>query len=301
MMEKERIHEIVSGIDPALVEEADGAGRGNQKRLPRLARAGLIAACLCAALLGTAAAGVASGWIRISDAQYGNYRDGQLSIAHVEVAVDGTSYIPLENFSQQSRDYANSFLSLPQYKGFDSWDEAEEFLGINIADNPVLDAATLLTQPPSSEYAVVSDLPGVGQSIRGFDEPTKCSVMFDGRTDSPSRIWLKTQYQFGDIYKSDEGNFTLSVNVDIITQPTTLKERHGGITFRNCDEPVTEEYTTPSGLQTVIVTAHRPEYDTTDCYVSFQLNGANFTIFSGCAGDSDWLVSEIKEILDAYS
>lgn len=299
-MEKERVHEIVSGIDPTLVEEADGAGRGNQKHLPRLARTGLIAACLCAALLGTAAAGVASGWIRISDAQYGSYRDGQLTVAHVEVAIDGTSYIPLENFSQQSRDYANSFLSLPQYKGFDSWDEAEEFLGINIADNPVLDAATLLTQYPS-EYTEDSNLPSVGHRIKSFDEPTKCSVMFEGRTDSPSRIWLRTQYQFGDIFKYDEGNFTLSVHVDIITQPTTLKERHGGITFRDCDEPVTEEYTTPSGLQTVIVTAHNPEYDTTDCFVYFQLNGANFALFSGCAGDGDWLVSEIKEILDAYS
>ena len=56
-MKKEQVLELMSALDPGLVEEAAlqaPAGR----RMPRLARAGLIAACLCLALVGTGVAAV---------------------------------------------------------------------------------------------------------------------------------------------------------------------------------------------------------------------------------------------------
>lgn len=57
-MKKEQVLELMSALDLELVEEAAlqaPAGR----RIPRLARAGLIAACLCLVLVGTGAAAVA--------------------------------------------------------------------------------------------------------------------------------------------------------------------------------------------------------------------------------------------------
>lgn len=51
-MNKEQILNVMDHVDPALIEGIDG--RRTKKRLPPIARTGLIAACLCAALVGTA-------------------------------------------------------------------------------------------------------------------------------------------------------------------------------------------------------------------------------------------------------
>jgi len=53
-MNREQVQEVLNQIDPALIEELDVP----KKRQPRAWRAGLIAACLCAALVGTAVAAV---------------------------------------------------------------------------------------------------------------------------------------------------------------------------------------------------------------------------------------------------
>ena len=59
-----------------------------------------------------------------------------------EVKVDadqGLAYLPFDQFSQAARAFPHSSTYLPHYKSFATWDAAEEFLGIEIADNPVLD------------------------------------------------------------------------------------------------------------------------------------------------------------------
>lgn len=305
-MKPEPVLTLMSSLDPALIEEADLALPA-RRRLPKAARAGLIAACLCLALVGTAAAGVVVGWIRVSKTSFLQFehRDGQLrSIAEVQITADGNTYIPLENFSQQSRDYADSFLSLPRYKGFDSWDEAEEFLGLHIADNAVLDEAQPFTQP-DLDYTTMSDfgLPGhtdYSRHDRGWTTEQSHLVGFFGRTDSPSYIEVTGNYQIGKTGSND--SFQLSVRANMFTQPRDSDEHHYNVGFRGTDEPVTEHYVTPSGLQTVIITARSPDDSSMACYASFQLNGAYFYLstFYFC-DDPDQLVSTIKEILDAYS
>lgn len=52
-MKKEQVQDLMNAIPPDLIEEADLQAPA-RRRLPRPARAGLIAACLCLALLGTA-------------------------------------------------------------------------------------------------------------------------------------------------------------------------------------------------------------------------------------------------------
>ena len=52
-MKKEDVLNLMTGLPADLIEEAD-LDAPAKRRLPRLARAGLIAACLCFALLGTA-------------------------------------------------------------------------------------------------------------------------------------------------------------------------------------------------------------------------------------------------------
>ena len=52
-MKKEDVLNLMTDLPPDLIEEADFDAPA-KRRLPKLARMGLIAACLCLALLGTA-------------------------------------------------------------------------------------------------------------------------------------------------------------------------------------------------------------------------------------------------------
>lgn len=303
-MKKEQALELMGGIDPALIEEAD-LPMPAKRPIPRIARAVLIAACLCLALMGTAAAGVAMGWIKATDPSVTQlpHRDrGTVTITEFEVTKDGSVYIPLENFSQEALDYANSFLSLPQYKNFDSWSEAEEFLGIHLADNPVLAEAKVWTQPPSPDTLNPDNLPTVG-AYRGNTEETKCSVRFEGRTDSPDRIELYSVYL---LETADSKHIFLGVNADILTVPSSRSERN--IRHQYVDKEVAvENYVTPSGLQAVIIAVYDPEHDSTFCYAEFSLNGAYYSMSAGCFEDDGGmeqmlpvLTPALKEVLDAY-
>ena len=308
-MKTERALELMTGIDPALIEEAD-LPMPAKRRIPKLLRAGLIAACLCLALVGTAAAATAMGWIRATDPSVTQlpHRDrGTVTITQYEMAMDGSVYIPLENFSQEALDYANSFLSLPQYKNFDSWAEAEEFLGVHLADNPVLDRAELVTQPPQSDFVNTDQLPGVAAPARVNKEAAKCEIRFEGRTDSPSRISLYSVYRL----ETQEGApVSLGVSADIHTAPSSRGE--WGQQYLYVDKEVSvENYVTPSGLQAVIIATHEttndPEYpghDYTFYEVQFSLHGAYYRLTVFCfpdEGEPQAALSLIKEVLDAYS
>ena len=304
-MNKERAMELMGGIDPALVAEAD-IPMPAKRHIPKITRTVLIAACLCLALIGTAAAGVAMGWIKATDPsviQLPHRDGGTVSITEFEVAKDGSVYIPLENFSQEALDYANSFLSLPQYKNFDSWAEAEEFLGIHLADNPVLDKAALVTQPSDPGTLNPDNLP-TGAWYRGNPEERKCSVRFEGRTDSPDRIELYSLY----LLEAAEGrHMYVGVDADIYTTPSPRDEWN--IQHQYVDKDVTvENYVTPGGLQTVIIAVYYPEYDHMLCYAEFSLNGAYYSVSAACFeedGDIEQmlpiLTPVLKEVLDAYS
>lgn len=255
----------------------------------RLARVGLIAACLCFALVGTAMAGIVGGWIRVSNVNFypnTNVNGTETSYSKVEIRSDGTFYIPFERFSQEAQEFAHSFTYLPQYKSFDSWDEVEQFLGISIADNPVLDQMEILPdQVQNLQYGVKMD----GANF---------IVEFDGQMDAPT-IRTSAIYR---LEADDNVSFRLIVSGTITTQSLDSEERISGYTFNNTEQPVTETYVTPSGLQAVISTARLlDDGHTLICNTSFQLNGAYFTLFTVEAENPDQVVPAIKTVLDAYS
>lgn len=286
-MKKEQVLELMSALDPGLVEEAAlqaPAGR----RIPRLARAGLIAACLCLVLVGTGAAAMANGWIRVFDisSRQINRRDGStVSIAQVELFYDGKAYVPWERFSQQCPDFLSGFYGMPQYKGFDSWNELEEFLGLNIIDNPILDQA---------EPAVHDN----NFSLGGRTETGSCFVGFFGNLQEPDFVYLNAVYK---LKTHDNRHFYLSLSSSLETAPRELDERRSGRVFwKQGEEQIaltTEDYTTPSGLQTVFVTTSSGNIG-----AFFQVNSAYFELSAYCDDEHmDEGIRIVKEVLDAFS
>lgn len=290
MENKEQLLAFMNEIDPALVEEVELNGR--KRRMSAPLRAGLVAACVCLVLLGTAAAGVVSGWLRVNGIDYSPFtyaNGGKNSFATVKITSDGTVYIPLDQFSQEAQDVPRSSTYLPQYRSFDSWDRAEEFLGIEIANNPVLDQLEPISQ-------------SIEDSIYGTKlDDIGCSVTFSGRTEAPG-ICLGTMYPL----ETDDGvTFRLIINAFITTRPLESGEKNSDMIFDGCQMPAVEDYVTPTGLQATIAVAGRgfePGHGGAVCQTVFQLNGAHFTLFTFYTGDDpNQIVNAMKEILDAYS
>ena len=129
-MKKEDVLNLMTDLPPDLVEEADLEAPA-KRRLPKLARAGLIAACLCFALLGTAFAAnpeaVAQFIDRLTVRIFSDEKEPGYSVT------TGTMTIyPLSAFSpallaaSENRD--GPVVSLI----FDSWDEVQAFLGEDV-------------------------------------------------------------------------------------------------------------------------------------------------------------------------
>lgn len=124
MMKCEQVHEIINHIDLALIEKVDAP---NKRRMPRVLRIGLIAACLCLALVGTVGAVMVGFDFVGSFSQTGYTVYGEL-----------TRY-PMSAFSQEFQELTTA----PGISDVEcrSVSELEALLGIDLYDNPVLDAA----------------------------------------------------------------------------------------------------------------------------------------------------------------
>lgn len=103
------------------------AERGRQPRRVRPLRAALIAACVCLVLLGTAVAVQYFG-VRVS---VGRGQDWDVRME------GGITYYPVDILSEEVRALENERKTIP----FGSWQEAEDFLGVDLMNNPVLDSS----------------------------------------------------------------------------------------------------------------------------------------------------------------
>lgn len=278
--------EVMGHIDPALVEEVELL---KPRRLTPRLRAAVLAACVCLALVGTGMAAVANGWIRLSEltSRQIDRRDGtMLSIATVEVITDGgKAYVPWECFSQQCRDFLSPFLGLPQYKGFDSWDELEEFLGLNIMDNPVLDQAAPAVHENKS-------------SLGGRTETGSCFAGFQGKIEEPDRVELSAVYQF-ETHDGIPLYLALSAAIQITPRESEDQVAGRSIYQSNGEEKIeltTEDHVTPSGQETVIITSNMGDIES---YI--QVNGTIFRLAMHCGSEHmEEGLRTVREVLDAF-
>lgn len=129
-MKKEQVLNLVNAIEPDLIEEADLQAPA-KRRMPKAVRAGLIAACLCLALLGTAAAANPEAVAAFLDRLTVQISPSETNPGYSVTGGPMTKY-PLSAFSpaliaaSEGRD--GPVVSLT----FDAWDEVQAFLGRDI-------------------------------------------------------------------------------------------------------------------------------------------------------------------------
>ena len=220
-MKKEHIMDAMDYIDPALVAAADAPGprRGRKGRV----RYGLIAACLCLALIGTAAAVNHLGVRAETD------EDGIVWFR------GGIAQYPYAIFSDELKALEGE----PSAKAFKSWQEMEDFIGLDLVNNPLLDAHP-------AHYSFVWS-----ESVKG-----RCILSISAGQD---RMFLHGMFSIDGYDISLEG----FLHTDHI--PDGLKDFYEnewnqgtiGVMYQpdgSTKEITQEVYTTPGGLDVQIVT-----------------------------------------------
>lgn len=268
-----------------------------KKTRPLPVRVALAAACICALLMTAAVAAEAMGFdfVKIFNTEEAEETD-------LDYMVDGSGvrHIPLSALSQEAQalkeqyeDRDDGYVCTVEL-AFDSWEEAEEYLGYEIMDNPVLAQGT---------YGSVSLL-----SKEGDKRSANC--------------WIKVI--FGDdgeiTYIQVFSRMNLSVSPNGYMVEATLYVREtiedlpdGPIVAYKChnDSYVEgkEDYLTPDGLETVIVTTEQApvlladgsEYRGGEYDAHFFLRGIRFSVWADYPEqDRETALTELKQVLDAF-
>ena len=127
-MKKEQIFELMNGLPPDLVEEADVRPPAGGRR-PRGIRGGLIAACLCLALVGTAFA-AAAGAKALFRARLEPHMDGSGTFDGYTVSGNARTY-RLKDFSEAFHEAGKTRDGRVDVE-FSTIDEVRAYLGENI-------------------------------------------------------------------------------------------------------------------------------------------------------------------------
>lgn len=260
-------HTILNHIDPALVESAAAPAK---KRTVRPVRIAVIAACLCAVLVGGAFA--AAGMLELIPVHSFTRGDGKVVSYYEKERTVHT--IPLECFSQEALDFAAAQMSLPATRVCESWDEAEEFLGLEVAD---ISAPHGLVP---TEMSVQYD----GRSEVKFH----CAVSFAGRCDAPTFVDLYAAYKLNGVW--------IGVETTIATDRSQMREGSETRTFLGDSSAEVIRWITPHGLEAAVV-----KYPDNEMYLGeFILNGMYFRFTAFGNTEPEKALSAMMELMDSF-
>lgn len=309
--------------DPFFRARAAAAVEAGGRPRRRLLRMVVIAAAACLALVGTAFAVT-----ELSNLNIRVWKETGISTnGHtVEFAVD---FYPLDTFSQELRDLAAIHPGHIRHIGeesahqyFKTWGEAHEFIGLTLFRNPVLDSA---------EPGPTGTNPW--EYHRGSSDPDKTHLMLlasvtdDGELDVIQTdgscvvdgVWVRvfegiyTERAEGTLYFDSKGYPTTPEGQPINghCENPLGDGRHARLDMILGDgyEVTQENYTTPNGLEVLIIQSIRPDpKKSTVCCAYFLVDGAMFQVIAGSDGpnceltqpEPEQAMEVLKKVLDGF-
>lgn len=301
------VSEALDHLDPALLEDLEGAA-GTKARRPVPVRALLAAACICGALVIGAVAAEALGFdfVKIFQGEekpivYVNLKDYGLG-ERVEVGtlyeVDGSglmSSIPLGELSPALQEIQEQYKDEDWYSenvGFDSWAEAEEFLGRELADNAVLDGMEYGTRFANAKEDW---------------QKKACSVGAFIKYGELSSVDVATKYLMPVSQGGNTVNTGISVYADLfIGEESPSYPAFGFMDTGYWAAEGQEGYLTANGLETVIISLKQARDDNImpngEYHAFFFLRGVRFRVEVSyfCAEDQETVLAGLKQVLDAF-
>ena len=253
-MDKDKIMDAMEYIDHALIEEAGREIPAAKRGRRGWSRPAVIAACLCAVLAGTAVAAELSG-VRLVDFfnhELRSVNPGWEPEIYSGYAVENdVYYFPLEALSPEIGKIDRT-AERTVCRNFSSWEKLEEFVGLDIMENPVLEGAPagagvdLGIEGGSGSYvACVNAYEGVG----AVHVSANGSFRLHGR-------------------RTYSGGWAEGVGVDVEAEVFTERNierdsrEYSAIYYGNDTEVSSEEYMTAGGITVQLFRAYTPTYDT---------------------------------------
>lgn len=287
-MDKEKIISAMGYLDPTLVGEAEAHLRPRRS----VGKMALVAACLCLALAGTALAVGAALYenfftLEGQDAYYSVYTDSRMPLSAF------ASHIPELADSQGDGFMENMYL-------FDSWQAAEDFVGVDVMRNPLLEDAPIRPTFCADEN---------GENETKYN----CAVRLatSGETgnllsvDVETSLWVSPNGERG-MEPGDQGGW-LQIMARMITEMNPY-ENGGGVGFPLDDlaSLSREEYMTASDRKAIITANACPDPDSGRepfyRYVAYlEVNGVFFALETGGASHGGLGPEGLKQVLDAFS
>lgn len=274
-----RMMEAMGFVSPALVERAECSPAKGRRRLPRAAA---IAACLCLALAGTALAGEALLGVRVSDFFTGFWDDGTERAYSGFTIEGGITFLPVEDLSEEARSQAMEAPQTSQLLPFLSWDDAEDYFGLELQNNALLDQG----HQANRYYS------------KGWERRYPCAAWLASDTKGPTAIDLSALYELENSVRVEVRATVYTERMDYVEVPSRINFYPDGSDFTQ------EDYTTPDGLEASILEIAPPSGEpvqTQPYYIAvFTLNGALFQVEADCASNPARALESLKEVLDAF-
>lgn len=264
-MKKEQAFELMNAIPPDLIEEADFQAPAKRRR-PKITRMGLIAACLCLALLGTAAA---VNYFGVS------LTPGDDGFIYMQ---GGVAYVPYDHLSEEIRAIIEEAGGRAAVQRVGSWQAAEDLVGIDLMNNPVLDAS-----PARNFHATRGGVSGRFHVEPGKDRLRVCGCFEIGEVNIEVESYLYTEYGLADLENWD--------NTFV------------GVRFSDDSEVAFDTYTAPSGLTAQIIEAYTPRastYDSYYCFGSVSLHGIPAMIRCASTTSMEASRAALYQIMDGF-
>lgn len=274
-----RMMEAMSYVSPELVERAEQPPTNGPRRLPRTA---VIAACLCLVLAGTALAGEVLLGVRISDFFTG-FRDDQTDRSYSGFTIEGgITYLPAEDLSDEARAQAMEAPQTSQLLPFLSWDDAEDYFGLELQNNALLNQ----DHQANRYYS------------KGWERCYPCTAWLASDTEDLTAIDLSAMYELENSVRIEVRAAVYTERMDYMKIPSHTNFYPDGSSFTQ------EDYTTPSGLKASILEIDSPSDELVNrrpYYTAvFTLNGALFQVEAAYDPDPARALDSLKEILDAF-
>lgn len=222
MMDRERVQEVMGRVDPALIERMDPP---KKRRLPRPLRTGLIAACVCLALIGTAvAATTIAGFQNIEHIQNWTIGTPYGPKAYDGIRLSGgVRYIPLEELDQCILDAAANEPGSVALSEATSPEGLSELVGISILGSQLPETMRLksfhASVHSSDEGPTAIDFYGVYQQESGLEVNMAGTILTELMYDPDVDFWSVLAVEAKDEYEIERYQTPNGAEAVIFYQP----------------------------------------------------------------------------------
>ena len=249
-----------------------------------LLRVAIVAACIILIVPITAYAVKSIFGISIVEIIEGNTSSGKFGTGY-EVNYPGLT-------SRQLSDFPEEIQTMDDYRLviYDSWQEAEEELGITLVNNPFLFDGSVTKE---RSYNLREE--GIGQRVHCFGQ-------YNGLDNQFYRATITAAYRYDDM-------FITLVSTVTCEHPAISKGEEPNMSWhrvmyenRDVNEIVQEQYLAKNGINATLITVDRERGRSTDYEANFSANGASYRItIHSYDNKQDAEVKEtLKNILESF-